>query len=738
MAARSHDLSIVEAVETLSSIADLEFDRDIGIAQKHEIILGNEKIAYKTVHWLHKEDASSTVNLVRETFRVILHYLKQFYKKEYGQVTDQKTLEGIKTIMVLVGEAAKKLDKYTRIFHQTQSVTDLKEYRQLQEFYRTKVARKIEEGVINKWILGLTLGKGQVGREITFRAVPPQKIDKLTNTKHVFVDLETVKKDTEYELFFIRKEDGSRFFSPRLLRNIKLVCDFGSYFGERKELDPLEHIKQWYDRTLHTCAREIIKDLGTRLDAYFREIRKVKDHELVQVLNKALLALMLSSHAQNLLRHQPTKSCAEYFEDFQGFLRESLQTNIYQKWMTYPPKEGNQLAFDLINILHTLCRSIFTHLKGLEEMKPIIQQLIQEATIAAPREKTEDMQAKKIMNKVAAEYVAMSKLIKHHPNGPLFKVLEILEEESYFVFDSILQHNLPNQLFDLYVKDKRYAFLRIPAPVYQEFINKAVINDEFRAFLRSYAQGPIPSKHLIINLQDRTSWREFVRCSVLEDLQYQSELENAINVVTLATDTDFYHQLTPYHQINHAHLFKEQFKELLLDINAGYYFPSKINREELSTFIDHAFGAIHKIFFSSKNVLARENRLDFIEIFYVLLQLKIIEWLQPDTVSLTCKDAIDIGEASNATLFTFLKLINNQEWTEADWHQLNFMLYAPALLIRERIMLPERFNRMLSALKVVDNTRYEFGIEDFTKIINEGLLNLFKTPILHSQIFLPR
>lgn len=277
MATRSHqNLSIVEAVETLSSIADLEFDREIGIAQKHEIVLGNEKVAYKTVHWLHQEDASSTVNLVRETFRVILHYLRQFYRKEYGQVTDQKTLEGIKTIMVLVGEAAKKLDRYTQLFHQTQSVTDLKEYRQLQEFYRTKIARKVDEGVINKWILGLTLGKGKAGREITFRAAS-KKSDQLANTEHVFVDLETVKKDTEYELFFIRKEDGSRFFSPRLLRNIKLVCDFGSYFGERKELDPLEHVKQWHDRTLHTCAKEIMKSLGSRLDRLSKKLVKLKN-----------------------------------------------------------------------------------------------------------------------------------------------------------------------------------------------------------------------------------------------------------------------------------------------------------------------------------------------------------------------------------------------------------------------------------------------------------------------------
>ncbi len=738
MAARSQTLSIVEAVETLSSIADLEFDREIGIAQKHEIVLSNEKIAYRTVHWLHQKDAVSTVSLVRETFRVILHYLRQFYRKEYGQVTDTKTLEGIKTIMVLVGEAAKKLDKYTQIFHQTQSVTDLKEYKQLQEFYHTKIARKVEEGVINKWILGLTLGKERAGQEITFKAAT-QKTDKLTNTKHVFIDLETVKKDIEYELFFIRKEDGSRFFSPRLLRNIKLVCDFGSYFGERKELDPLENIKQWYDRTIHTSAREIIKALGSSLDKFLNETRKFKDHELVKLINKALLALMLSSHAQNLLRHHPVKTCTEYFEDFQGFLREAFQTSIYQKWMAYPPKEGNQLAIDLMDIIHTICRALYSHLKGLQDMTSIVNDLIQQSMSLVSRKHIEEIQAsKKIGSKIAEEYAAMSTLLTHHPNGPLFKVLEILEEDTYYVFDPILQHNIPNQLYDIYAQDKHYAFLRMPTPIYQEFINKAVVNNEFKAFLHSYAKGTVPRKHLLINLQDRTAWREHIRCAVLEELQQQIEIENAINVVTLATDTDFYHQLIPYHQVNHAHLFKEQFKELLLDENAGYFFPPAIKRKDLSTFIDGAFEAIHRIFFSSKNVIMRESRLDFIEIFYWFLQLKLIEWTKCDSVSLTCKDSIDIGEAYSAGIFAFMKLINNSEWSNTDWLHFNFILYAPALLIRERVMLPERFNRMLSALKVIENARYEFGAENLTKIIREGFINLFKTSILQSQILLPR
>jgi hypothetical protein len=542
MATRSQHLSLVDAVETLSSIADLEFDRDIGIAQKHEIVLGNEKVAYKTVHWLHQNEAPTTVNLVRETFRVILHYLRQFYKNEYVQVTDQKTIEGIKTIMLLVGEAAKKLDKYTQIFHQTQKVTDLKEYQQLQEFYRAKIARKVDEGVINKWMLGLTLGKGKAGREITFRAPPTRTTEKLMSTKHVFVDLETVKKDTEYELFFIRKEDSSRFFSPRLLRNIKLVCDFGSYFGERKELDPLENVKQWFDRVLHTCSKEILKVLGDRVNHFFRETRQVKDQELVKILNKALLALLLGSHSQNLMRHNPVKSCGEYFEDFQGFLRQALQTNIYQRWMASPPKEGNQLAFDLIDLIHTSCRALYVHLKGLEEMKPIIHQLIQESLLLIPREQQEEMQtSKKIWTRISIEHAAMTKLLKHHPNGPLFKVLQILEEDAYHVFDTLLQHNIPNQLYDLFAQEKRYAFLRLPAPIYQEFINRAIVNDEFQAFLRAYAEGTVPRKHLLINLQDRTSWRVHARCMALEELQENPAFSKVIQVVYLGKYTVLFH-----------------------------------------------------------------------------------------------------------------------------------------------------------------------------------------------------
>lgn len=712
MASQNH-LSIIEAVETLSNIADLDFDHDIGVAHKHEIVLASEKIAYKTVHWLHPEDASGTVNLVKETFRVILHYLKSFYKNEYAKVNDQQTLDGIKTIMVLVGEAAKKLDHYVQNFHQTEFVTEFKEYRQLQEFYQTKIAHKLDEDVLSKWVLGLALAKTAQNQALTVPVIAPKK---LMDSRHVFIDLETVKKDTEYELFFIRKEDGSRFFSPRLLRNIKLVSDFGSYFGERKERDPLEHVKEWMDLVLYNCGKELLRSLGQRLDKFFRETRKSKEHDLIAPLNKALLALLMSGQSQNLLRHRPIKSCTEYFEDFQGFFREAMLSRTFQRWEAYPPKESNRSANELLDLIETLCRSLYVNLRGLDEMKAILQGFMPQGQTAA--------RESKLWKVLADDYSALVKLLKHRPNGPLRKVVELLEENSTQNFDPLRQHNLPSQLYYLYVADQRYAFLRIPAPIIQEVIHKATINDVFRAWIRSN-NGSIERKHLLFNLQDRTSWREHSRSIALEELQ-QQPLMKGLTVVTLAVDTDFYHQLSPYHEIGHADEFMTLFKELLLDKHAGYFFPSVINNEELSQFIDQAFQVMHQLFFSSKNVLSRESRLNFIEIFYWFLQLKITEWIRPDTISFTCKDAIDTGEASSAALLAFLKLIHSEEWSDGDRKHLNWILHAPALLLRERAMLPERFNRMLSAIKVVEGTNDAIG----------KLEPLFKTPILRPQIHL--
>jgi hypothetical protein len=681
-------------------------------------------------------DADDTVNLIKETFRVILNYLRQFYEKEYQQMNDPKTMEGIKTIMVLVGEAAKKLDKYTTLFQATKgkSVTDLKEYKQLQDFYFKKIARKIDEGTLGRWILGLTLrAKGKKKLEAGMPGI------KGTETKHVFVDLESVKKDNEYELFFLRKEDGSRFFNPRLIRNIKLVCDFGDYFREIKESDPLLQIKFWQDRVFHVACKDILKALGSRLNDFYRHALALKENELVASLNKALMALMLGANAHNLLQNRPAKSCGSYFKDFQLFLREVLHNRDFQKLVAYPPQDSTRFSLELVELTYEICQAFFLQVRGYQEIVFVLQELILEANLTRSKEHEDAAETSHLLwNRLACDYAALSKLLKRHPNGPLLKVLEILEEGSYHAFDPIMQANIPNELYDFYFQERKIENVRMPTPTFQEFINKVSILEEFKAYLRSLTTESMKGKHLIINLQDRTSWREHFRSVALEELQKQEELADAISVVTLAVDTDFYHQLAPYHDNNHAETFIEQFKEHLESESSGYYFPLEVKNQLFSGFTDGVIAAIHRIFFSNKNVLLREHRLDFMEIFYLFLCLKVIELTQPDYVSLICKDGIDVSSAYNAELFGFLKLINRGEITAADQETLNMILYAPSTLIRERVLMSERFNRMISALKTIEFMRQELGPQNFALLIHDAFGLYYKTPILESMLLIPK
>lgn len=726
-------LTLVEAIETLSNIADLEFDREVGIAQKHDVIVQDKPLTYHTVHWLHHKDADITVNMVKDTFRVVLKYLRNFYSKEYGMITNEQTLEGIKTIMVLVGEAAKKLDKYTTLFNKTHanSVTELKEYKKLQEFYLSRIARKIDEGVLGKWILALS-NKVYADRNVKLAG------RKSSQTKHVFVDLESVKKDTEYELFFLRKEDGTRFFSPRLIRNIKLVSDFGDYFGEVKAEDPMVAINVWQDRVAQACAKNIIAAMRRYINRFYYETMHYKDHEFVEALNKALMALMLCCDPHNLLHNLPIKSCRDYFHDFQLFLREGLRSGEYLKLITYPPKKSSKLAHCLLDTTHGLCMTLYTQLTGLQSLMSLIHGVIQQADHERSNEHQRVAEKSHgLWSGLASDYAAMMELIKLHPNGPINKILEALQEGIYRDFDPFFQGNIPTQLYTLYVQESKILFARWPSPTIQEFIHKVSVLDEFKGFLRALAHGHNFNRCLIFNFQDRTAWKEHFRCNSLEDLPNHESFTKHIDVVTIAKDTEFYHQLAPYHQDNHAETFIKHFKEHLSDENCGFLFPGPIKKVVFDGFIDGIMKGIHQIFFSGKNVLVREHRLDFIELFYFFLQLKILEITKADIVGFTCKDAVDTSQGASALTFVIFKLLNQQRLSEHDREQLDLMIYGPSLLFRERVIHHERFHRMLSAIKVVESVRDQLGYLNFVQIVQQVLGPFYKTHMLKSKLTIP-
>jgi hypothetical protein len=339
-----------------------------------------------------------------------------------------------------------------------------------------------------------------------------------------------------------------------------------------------------------------------------------------------------------------------------------------------------------------------------------------------------------IWTTLAGDYAAMGKLLKPRSTAHLEKMLTILEEGDYRGFDPLIQDNVPSQLFSLYVGDWKVQLARWPTPTSQEYIHKVAVVEEFKAFLSACFHEHVISKVLLFNFQDRLTWREHFRAAAVESLAERESYAKHIEVVTLPKDTEFYYQLAPYHQDNKAETFISNFKEQLKDEGCGTLLPDALKARLLKEFIPQALDGVHRVFFSGKNVLTRESRLDFIEIFYLFFMLKVIEKVKPDIVGMSCKDGLDVTLTSAVPLYVLFKLLNQERMSEIDKEHLEMTLYGHCLINRERLILPERFNRMVNAIKVMESVRDQLGVPAFTQLIHEAFGHLYQSEILKGKV----
>jgi hypothetical protein len=629
--------------------------------------------------------------------------------------------------MSLVGEAAKKLDRYTALFHKQRgkSATESQEYKRLQQFYQSRLAHQIDDSILGKWILALAQ---QTAPKVLPKLIGPEQ--QPSQLEHVYVDLEAVKKDLEYELFFVRKSNGTRFFHPRLLRNLKLTCDFANR-GEGNDL--LIDLSLWQDRYFQGAALEILHAVKVRLDQFYKRALKCKESELVMMINKAIMSLMLASYPENRIKDLPGKSCKDYFIDFLGFLTELLTSHDYHKIITYPPKQAGEWRFVLLSLSHALCRSLYTNVHRFQAFLPELQQLILHAHHdKEAKNQTKTNSKADISEGMAKDYSAMSKIVKRHPSGSMGKILDAIDRGTRS-FDPVSQGNIPNYLFTITVGERRISNLHIPTPTVQEYINKVSVLDQFRSFLRSYAETYPHGKHLLINLQDRTAWREHQRCSALEGLLTHGDFQSTLTVTTLAKETEFYEQLPPYDKEHEASLFIHHFLDQLEGESSGYFFMPMHRNEIIHDFAPKAMKLIHKVFFGGRNILPQTSRLDFIEIFDLFLILKIIDCVRPDSISLTCKDGVDTSSGCNILLYSLIKMIQGDPITAADREYITMQLFAPAILIRERLMVQNRFQRTLSAIKAIELVYNDLGAQKFSDTIRAEFSLLYKGPILQAS-----
>ncbi len=657
--------TIMEAVDNLSLMAELD------------VTSAPEEIS----PFLENPDA------VRATFRVLLSYLMHIYQKEKGELKDPEMQRGIQAMMVLANEAAQKMDRAGK------EVSTLQEYQDLQKFYLEKVVKRFRTGAgsAEEW------EKQWEGAKAT------------DVQKKGLKDLEAVRKDRNYELFFIRKENGKPFFHPELLRHLRLVGEFDETLTDPEGDDPLLQIRELEDRDAHETAKEILHRVSPYLDEFYKEALRHKGREFAMQLNQATMALMLAADPRNVVPTTGGKSALSYFADFYQFLRDALKSLDYNRTLTVSQEETDAFSRVLLSLVHAFSSALFMRCASRKDAVKFIKKLIERA----PHEKRK--KAESIWEEVVQEDEKIRYVLKQHPSGPLLKTLDYFRaHEEGRGFDPLLQETPPSQLYIFSNEDLHVTILRLPAPIHQEVIDRAEVTEEFRAFLRALQTQMKGQRHLLLDLQDRTSWQERARCIALEGLQKDAEFSSVLSVVTLGKSHEFYEQSGPYQHLTDAQEFLNAFYEQIVSGEAcGYFFPSGI---ELHPFAKSMQKLIHELFFASKETFTRKERQDFIEIFDQFLYLKLILLLKPDSLSFTCKDALDIGEAQAAGFFAFLRMMGSQEaWTQEEKEFLLWMLYSPALLVRERPIDSAPLQRMIGALKQIESALEENRKEILTK-----------------------
>ncbi|MBS0630162.1 MAG: hypothetical protein JSS30_08095 [Verrucomicrobia bacterium] len=678
------ELSVIEAVDILSNMTEVDLKTPVDLdAVEEEVSL--------EINWRDPRQALRNEGAIKETFRVIHRYLQNIVRKDRQVLNDAQTMKGIQAIILLAHEAVQKMDRFAALYpHRYKGISKLKEYTDLRKYYK-------------QHILGQSNMPKELPEEWEFDL--EEELAGAETEKQAFKDLEAVRKDQSYELFFIKNEEGKPYFSKNLIRHIRLLGNFDELISKAEGEDPLLQLRELLDHELFEGAKELFRQVAPLLDEFYKGGMPHKDRPYEGNINKAIMALRMAASPVHLIENQSFKSCIEYFSDFHRFLRAAMNSPRYKELISGDIKE-NQQMHALLTLTHALCAYFFMRIEPRKEaLKLIDQMIVRGDELRGPRVKPQAEDKKlQMWTDLLDLDESLRYLTRHYPNGPLMRTLDMFrEEEEYEGYDPLMHQNFPSQLFSFSQGQFHVTVMRIPAPVKQTTIQNAQIVPEFIGFLRYLRDELKPDRHLLINLQDRTSWKEFARCKALEDLGKSAAYFETIPVLGLPKNTSFYNQNDEYQSYAGAPVFMEQFEQQVLSgQECGFHLPELLKKEKIDSFIKPALKLIHELFFDGKTSLTRHERQSFIEIFYTLYTLKAIELLQVDSISFTCKDAIDTGMEQTAILFGFLRMLSDPaKWGPKEKELLLWILYSPALLIRERPIDQTAFKRAVHALEAI-------------------------------------
>ena len=671
------DLSIVDIIDMLSELSEIDITLSL---EKHDAI----KDSMPSSKWLNTARIMENQDLARMLFRGVQNYLQQILEKDPDQLKDPFMRKGIQSLMTFVLEAAEKIDKFTPLFKKTpalESISDLPEYRDLSEYFTSAIA---------PYMPAAGESDEQWEDEWGIRGV------ELVDTKRMGLrTVDEIRSDKQYELLYLLKENGRPFYDYEMLRHMRLLYDFDKSSACEETENLFFKVDIVQDKECHLRAEYILKQCGYLIDEFFREALKHKDSQCISNLSMGVMALMLAANPRNLKQTSSSEKTAYgYFLDFHHYLRLSLSSDEYQKLIMIS-HERRPFQSCLFLLTHKLCSAYFSSTIDHREMTAIIRRQISEGSLQAP---SKESYLSGFMA-VIEEDAALRRSLQKYPAGAIHKLAKVFERgDNTRGFDPLSQDNIPEQLFAFTMVDKEISCLKMPSPVRQEFIQKAELAQEFEGLIRSLSANSKNQKLLFINLQDRTSWQDYARCTLLEEMAQSEEFASQLILMGLAKSTDFYYQNNDYLDQNDSELFFQQLKDQVLGgAQCGFFFSQAI-AYQIAVGLPNLISLVHQVFFAGAKALSQDQRRDFIEITYLFLTLIALDSSEADFICFNDKDTVDASAAASAELFGLCKLLSGNPLSDDDKGLFLYMLYAPALTLRERAIELPRLERTLSAL----------------------------------------
>jgi len=680
-------ISILEAVETLASIADLSEDESQKL--RNALLLEGKRLGERKVDWLRPSRGGNRIVLLKKSLETVHQYFKSLWREKDPTNLPRDVRDGIKTIWILVGQALDKASKTEEIFRREAGVAprELPEYQELYSFYTRKIDPKIDEGRLGRWVLGL----GQLPFPMAKPSESLLKKKISLSPQHLIVDLESLKTDQDYELLFIRRSDGSRFYNPRLLRNLKLISEVG--FEKTDEVLPIYSPWRWVDRQCESAAKLILDQANRLVEPFLKERGKFKERDLSRNLTYGLVALMLATHPRYLSDNDPAKSTSAFFKDLLSFLTDSLVSTDFRRMIGTPDEDANKLSRLLKNLPQVLSYALFTEVPSFSYEGFV--RFIQGGNEGRVDSLSESL-------KTGFRWIEEG--MKGFSNTPLKRDLDDLEEQVPY-FDPLQWPILPAKFGELRLDDKVVTLHKMAAPIRQEVIDHASLNPLFVAALLEMKARQ--EKVLIFNLQERSHWKERARSELLEKLSEKEMWRDTVQVVTLDTASEFFLQEMQFDKGDTTESFIESYRQYLLDDRGENYFPPNVEEALFPGFIEKAFQEVQKHYFNSRNVLSPDLKRRFIDVMSHLIQIKLIDTLKPDRVIFIDKDGNDTASIASTLFFMTPKLFHHSAWTEKDVEIYEAILHSSTLLYRERPIRKFKFQRMtdyLSWLEEINKT----------------------------------